>query len=70
VCGTKTHFVGMDPLDKRLASIVIDVTSHSASNSLWRENPEEQTVVQENPANAILNFLYHIFDKARTLSIQ
>eukprot|EP00884_Botryococcus_braunii_P007870 jgi/Botrbrau1/17084/Bobra.0611s0002.1 len=63
VCGTKTHFVGMDPLDKRLASIVIDVTSHSASNSLWRENPEEQKDVQENPANAMLNFLYHIFDK-------
>eukprot|EP00884_Botryococcus_braunii_P007508 jgi/Botrbrau1/16759/Bobra.0269s0003.4 len=61
--GTKTHFVGTDPLNKRLISVVVHVTSHLASNSLSRENQQEQKVVQENPANAVLNFLYHIFDK-------
>lgn len=64
--GNKTHFVGMDPVKRKLVSIVVDITSHMAINSLSRENPEEQGEAQENPANAMLNYLYHIFDKVPT----
>lgn len=63
--GGKIHFVGLDPLQEKLVSIVVDITSHMATNSLSRENLEEQTVTKENRANSILNFLYHIFDKVR-----